>query len=270
MKICHMCGCEVDDNVLICPDCGATVVKATAGLSLKATEEKHKTATASLGKTIGSGSGYTDILRAEDDGEAEDDPFRGGSIPASMARNFIEEEARKKKQKHGRLIKGIIKAVFFVALIVGVFLFVTKVVLKKNGVDTPEKAIDIFVEAINKDDTGQLSKIMLPYYYQNDEADTMVENMKNVTITSSRVVSHTDMSRTELDLYQQELKVEKNIFVDIHDCVTYTVEFRGTYLSEKTGVTRNIGGETELQLFKIKGNWYLNTDEFDYNFFVKN
>lgn len=261
-----MCGCEVDDYVLVCPDCGATVVKATAGLSLKAEAEKHKT-TASLGKTIGSGSGYTDILRAEDDDTPEDDPFKGGSMPASMARNFIEEEARKKKQKHGRVIKGIIKFAFFVALVALVYLFVTKVVLKKNGVDTPEKAIEVFVESINNGDATALSKIMLPYYYQGEEAEDMIQAFSGVKISGNRVVGHKDNSRFELDSYQEDLKAEKNKMVDIHDGVTYTIEVRGT-TTLKTGSERDFGGEVELQFFKIKGNWYLNTDDFNYEFFI--
>lgn len=266
MKICHMCGCEVDDYVLVCPDCGSTVVKATAGLSLKAQEEKRKT-TASLGKTIGSGSGYTDILRAEDDDTPEDDPFRGGSMPASMARNFIEEEERKRKQKHGRLIKGIIKLVLFAALAVLVYLFITKVVLKKNGVDTPEEAIEVFVDAVNEKDANALAKIMLPYYYQGEEATDMLELLKGVKITGNRVVGHQDDSRIALDAYTEELKAEKNKFVDIHDGVTYTIEFRGMTTFE-SGAEREFGGEVELQFFKIKGSWYLNTDNFNYDFFV--
>lgn len=266
MKICHVCGCEVDDYVLVCPDCGATVVKATAGLSLKPQEEKHKP-TASLGKTIGSGSGYTDILRAEDDDTAEEDPFKGGSIPASMARNFIEEEERKKKQRHGRLILNLIKIAFVILLAFLVYLFVTKVILKKNGVETSEEALEVFVDAINNEDASALSKIMLPYYYQSEEAEYMIDAMKGVKITGNRVADHKDDGRIKLDAYQQELKVEKNKMVDIHDGVTYTIEFRGTTTS-KSGVEREFGGEVELQFFKIKGFWYLNTDNFDYEFFI--
>lgn len=43
MKTCHVCGAQVDDKELICPDCGATVVGST-GICLKAagaTEEKE-------------------------------------------------------------------------------------------------------------------------------------------------------------------------------------------------------------------------------------
>lgn len=267
MKICHMCGCEVDDYVLVCPDCGSTVVKTTAGLSLKPVEEKKK-ATASLGHTIGSGSGYTDILRAEDDdGIPESDPFKGGSMPASMARNFIEEEARKKKQKHVRTIKGIIKFLFVVALAVLVYLFITKVVLKKNGVETPEEALEIFVDAVNNGDSSALSKIMLPYYYQGEEAEAVLNILDGVKITGDRIAARSDLSRFELDAYQQELKLEKNKMVDIHDGATYTVEFRGSVTTE-TGKKREFGGEVDIEFFRIKGFWYLNTDNLDYSFFT--
>lgn len=268
MKICHMCGCEVEDKDLICPDCGATVVKATMGLSLKAEQEKHKTVT-TMGKTIGSGSGYTDILRAEEDDVAEDDPFRGGSIPASMARNFIEEEERKKKQKHTRTVKTIIKVVVFLAIVIGAILFVTKVLLKKKGVESATDAIDVFVEAINDNDAGKLKQIMLPYYNQSEEAQDMIDMLSNVTITSNKVVSHEDISRVELDLYQQQLKAEKDRMVDIHDGVTYVLELRGTTVKADTNVEIEFGGEIELQFFKIKGLWYLNTDELDYDFFLR-
>lgn len=266
MKTCHVCGYEVDDYILTCPECGATVVKSTVSFSLKSEEEKRKTS-ASLGKTIGSGSGYTDILRAEDDDTPEDDPFRGGSMPASMARNFIEEEARKKKQRHGRLVANIIKLIFVVALAVFVYLFVTKVILKKDGVSTAKEALEIFVEAVNENDVSALSKIMLPYYYQKEEAEDMIEALRDVTISGNRIAQHTSDSRIALDEYQEMLKAEKNKMVDIREGVTYIVEFRGT-TTLKSGVSRDYGGEVSLQFFRIKGKWYLNTDDFSYDFFI--
>ncbi|MDD6328124.1 MAG: hypothetical protein Q4D54_02085 [Eubacteriales bacterium] len=269
MKTCHVCGCEVDDKELVCPDCGATVVIATSGLSLKAETEKRKSGNP-MGQTIGTGSGYTDILRAEDDEvyDAEDDPFHGGSIPTSFAKTHIEDGEYKKKKNRARIIGNIIKVVFVLALAFGIYLFVTKVVLKKEGVDNVDDAIDVFVEAVNAKDKSKLKEIMPPYYNQLEEAEYCIERMDSVTISGNKVVNRNTIDRIELDQIQEMLKAEKNRMVYLEDGCKVTFAMNGTVVKKNGGTDFNFAGEVTLQFFELKGKWYLDTDSIDYSFFV--
>lgn len=269
MKTCHVCGCEVDDKELVCPDCGATVVKSTSGLSLKAETEKRKSGNP-MGHTISTGSGYTDILRAEDDefSGPEDDPFHGGSIPASFAKTHIEDGEYKKKKNHARIIGNIIKIVFVLALAFGIYLFVTKVVLKKDGIDNVDDAIDVFVEAVNAKDKSKLKEIMLPYYNQLEEAEYCIDRMGGVTIAGNKVVARKTIDRIQLDQIQEMLKAEKNRMVYLDDGYAVTFAMNGTVVKKNGGTDVNFGGEVTIQFFELKGKWYLDTDSLDYSFFV--
>ena len=163
MKICHVCGCEVEDRELVCPDCGATVVKHSGSLSIKAQEETKKKLNP-MGMTVSTGSGLTDILRNEsefDNADVDDDYF-GGSIPLGMAKTVIEDDGRKKSDT-GKVIGKVIKILCIIALLYGAYWVVVNVFLNRDVIESHEEAIDIYVEAINDADVEKMEKVMPSY-----------------------------------------------------------------------------------------------------------
>ena len=163
MKTCHVCGAQVDDKELICPDCGATVVGSTGGFALKPQEpEKKKKSANPMGMTVSTGSGLTDLLRAEDDEVEVEDELRGGSIPLTYAQNVIDDDAaykeKKLKQKQKKLIT---RAIVIIAICIFAFVIISGYLKQKRGADTPDALLDIYVEAVNDGEVVKRSLLMI-------------------------------------------------------------------------------------------------------------
>lgn len=266
MKTCHVCGCLVDDKELVCPECGATVVKATSGLSLK-NEAPVKKKANPAGPTIGTGSGLTSILRADDD-VPEDDPYHGGSIPFSMSIDIIEDEKRKKKKAAGKVVGNIIKILLIAAAAFGIYYLIVNVILKKEGATTYEEAVDIYMEAVNEQDAQKMKLIVPPYSsYPGDDAQDIVDGMKSTTFTDSKIVKVDDMTRTELDSIQEEVKLSKNKTINIRQGESLTIEFRAT-VNKASGSEVNKGYQVEMDFILIEDRWYLFPDTYDNSVFT--
>ena len=135
MKTCHVCGAQVDDKELICPDCGATVVGNTGGFALKPQEpQKKKKSSNPMGMTVSTGSGLTDLLRAEDEDVEVEDDLRGGSIPLTYAQNVIDDDAaykeKKLKQKQKKLIA---RAIVIIAICIFAFIIISGYLNQRRG-----------------------------------------------------------------------------------------------------------------------------------------
>lgn len=262
MKTCHVCGCEVEDRELVCPDCGATVVKHSGTLSIKAQEETKKKLNP-MGMTVSTGSGLTDILRNEsefDNADVDDDYF-GGSIPLGMAKTVIDDDG-KKKSDTGKVIGKVIKILFILALLYGAYWVVVNVFLNRDVIESHEEAIEIYVEAINDADVDKMEKIM-PSYLNDPSlpADKILDEMQNVTINKYDIITVTELTDSEIISLQDEIKLATTKTANIKGAVTVKVRFYGTTLNA-SGQSVEKNGEVELVFIKIKDNWLLETESY--------
>lgn len=263
MKTCHECGALVEDNELICPECGATVVKRTEGFSLKE-QEPVKKRTNPMGTPVSTGSGLTDILRGEDDGYVDDEGFGGGSIPMSMTRTDIHGDYSPKK-KSGSLIGLIVKFVLLIAVIYGIYALVTHVTNKQEGATKAEQVLDYYVEAINEVDKDKLLLIIPPYITTNiDYAETMLDSMRNIHYDTYDILSVTQCDDSDIIGYQDTIKLQTGKTANIKEACVVSVRLDGTTLNS-AGVKVNKHVETEMTYIKIRSRWYLYIDTKDFS-----
>lgn len=262
MKVCHVCGCEVDDRELICPDCGATVVKHSGTLSIKS-EEETKRKLNPMGMTVSTGSGLTDILRNESefDNVDVDDDYFGGSIPLGMAKTVIEDDG-KKKSDTGKVFGKVIKVLFVLALLYGAYWLVTNVFMNRDIVESHEEAIEIYVEAVNNNDAEMMLKI-IPSYLNDPStpAEKITKELENVNISRYDILTVTDMSSGDINSLQEQIKLATTKTANIKEAVTVRVRFYGT-TKNTAGQDVQKNNEVELVFIKVKDNWLLETESY--------
>lgn len=262
MKTCHVCGCEVDDRELTCPDCGATVVKHSGTLSIKSQEETKRKLNP-MGMTVSTGSGLTDILRNESefDNVDVDDDFFGGSIPLNMTKNVIEDDG-KKKSDVGKVFGKVFKLIFIVALLYGAYWLVVNVFLNRDVVESYEEAIEIYVEAVNEADEDTMLKIM-PSYLNDPSAPAklILSELQNVTISRYDIIKVTELSSSEIISIQDQIKLATTKTANIREAVTVKVRFYGT-TKNAAGQDVQKNGEVDLIFIKVKDNWLLETESY--------
>lgn len=259
MKTCKVCGALVDDREWNCPECGATMITSSGALSLKAAEpEKKKSSGSRMGTAVSTGSGLTDILRADADDYGDygddDDGFGGGSMPVSLSKNLIEEEEQRKKAKaHRQLISNIFKIVALVVAALIVYLFVTKVVMKDRGASSYEQLVEIYVEAVNDGDKELMLTIVPEFInYRTDEAAELVDELDGITITAYDIKGKEEISSTDMDLLRDALKLETGKNANLNEGYILDVQLTG---KGEDGLTKTVG--VKMEVYRVKDKWFL-------------
>lgn len=266
MKTCHVCGAQVDDKELVCPDCGATVVGNTGGFALKPQEPEKKKRSNPMGMTVSTGSGLTDLLRAEDEDVEVEDELGGGSIPLTYAQNVIDDDAaykeKKLKQKQKKLIA---RAIVIIAICIFVFVIVSGYLKQRKGADTPDALMDIYVEAVNNGDVDKMASLMPAYLDEQAEAQKLIDNMKGAHINTCEVVRAVELSQMELEELQDSIKYQTGKTANIKGATLITVKMSGT--ANRGGSDITVNSEFDIQLVKLKkgiGEYYfIHMDTYD-------
>lgn len=266
MKTCHVCGAQVEDKELICPECGATVVGSTGGLALKPQEPPKKKAANPMGVTVSTGSGLTDLLRADDEDVEVEDEFHGGSITTNYVQNVIDDDAvykeKKLKQKQKKLI---VRGIILIAIAVFVFILVSTYLKQKKGAETPEELVDIYVEAVNEGSVEKIEMIMPAYLNEHDEAQVLIDEMKSAHIDTYKIVKQTELNQAELDELQDSIKYQTGKTANIKGAKILTVQMSGT--ANRGGRDVAVNTELDIQVVKLKkgiGEYYfIHMDTYD-------
>ena len=252
MKTCKVCGSLVEDREWNCPECGASMITSGGSLSLKAEEQKKKR-TNPMGTTVSTGSGLTDILRAEDDYGEDDNPVYG-SIPVSFSKTIIEEEeARKKAKANHRLIASIFKTIFLLALVVAIVVIAVKVSEKEKGASTYKEAVKIYVEAVNNSNTDKMLLIM-PNFLTSKKttAKELLEKYEGVEFTNYSIKSAEPISENALLKLTETIKLENGKNANRSDGYVVEVEFTGSVDGGEVITTVAV-----MEIYRDNGSWYL-------------
>lgn len=265
MKTCHVCGTMVEDKELICPECGATVVKATSGMSLKTETETKKKVGVSTGTTIGTGSGYTDILRTEEDDLGYDsEDFGGGSIPTNYVKTIIEDDGEHKSKKDTRFIKLLFKILFVCAAAFVGYLVITKIFLKtEKGAKSYQDVLDTYVEAVNDQDAAKMKQIVPKYVTEkSDEAESWLKDVEGVAITSYNIKKTEELGQQDIGFLEEDIKASTSKTAYIKECVLAEVDITASYTQNGLEVQKS--GKAYMTFIKIEGFWYMYYDGYTF------
>ena len=247
MAVCESCGARVQDGLTICPECGRPVVKMKTSLGLKGEN----------GKKPVQQRAYTPT---DDYGDIYDGNSIGGSDPVKITKEDVKEYKEQNRKQGGgsgvgKVFGTIFKFVIFAAIVFGIYLFVTKVVLKPSGPETYEEAVTAFQTAVNEKDSEKL-QALIPEYITADKA--LVENIlpyvNNTNYTSIKIIKATEWNSTQVDEFNDKIQVEHGKTADAREGVTLKLGLRGS-MKDTNGVLRQYM-EVNIDFIKIKGVWY--------------
>lgn len=253
MAVCESCGARVPDGTTICPECGRPVVKMKTSLELKGQN----------GKKPVKQTAYTP---SDDYGDIYDGNSVGGTEPVTITKEEIKEQ-KELNQKHGsgnsgigKVIGTIFKFLIFVGIVFGIYLFVTKVVLKPNGPETYEEAVTAFQVAVNDSDKDKLLALV-PEYITTNKAlvEDIYPYVQDTNYTSVKIIKETVWSSSEVDKFNDDTYTEHAKEPNAKEGVTLKLGLRGT-MKDTTGVTRQYM-EVSIDFMKIKGVWYPNMEQ---------
>jgi hypothetical protein len=256
MRKCHICGLEVDDRTYICPDCGAEIVGSSGNLSLKAGDtEKKKKSGASLGTTISTGSGLTDILRSEDE-----DSNVLGSLPNAVSYDLSDYETDKKARFHPEKI--VFRLICIAVLAFGIYMLVTKVLLKKDGPATYQEALDTYIEAINNQDLDDMVFVTPAFFSDKTaQATAKLESLKNVHIDEYEIEDSYYLTASERSKLQDDIKYATARTANMSEVINLKLKVSGS-LGEYASAGAKTG-EITVQIVCIRDSWYVLLEEYE-------
>ena len=258
--VCESCGAKVPDGTTICPECGRPVVKMKTSLELKGQN----------GKKPVKQTAYTPT---DDYGDIFDGNSVGGMTPVTITKEEIKEQ-KELAQKHGapsgagKVFGTIFKFLVFAAIVAGIYLFVTKVVLKPNGPATYEEAVTAFQVAVNDADEEEL-KNLVPSYITANKAlvEEILPAVQGTHYTAIDIINVTEWTAAEVDSFNDQIQVTHGKTADAKEGVTLRLGLRGK-MTDKNGVPRQYQ-EVELNFIKIKGAWYPDIEDVQDKLFTR-
>ncbi len=257
MRTCHVCGREVDDKTYICPDCGAEVVGSSGGLTLKANAPEKKKAVNTLGTTISTGSGLTDILRADDEGDNSD--FYG-SMPNPTSYDLTDYESSKKAKNHyGPLIFKIV-VVGIIAFVM--YLLIAKIFLKKDGSESYKEALDTYIEAINEADLDKMEFVSPAFLTdRTSESKKALSRLDGVKIDKYEIEETYFLNAEEREKLQESIKAATTRTPKFSDVVNIKLRIYGELKDLVPTGAKN--GTIIVQAVCIRDSWYILLEEYE-------
>lgn len=252
MAVCESCGAHVQDGVTICPECGRPVVKMKTSLGLKGEN----------GKKAEKQRAYTPT---DDYGDIFDGNSVGGSEPVTITKEEVKEYKELNRKQSGgsgigKVFGTIFKFVIFIAIVVGIYFFVTKVVLKPNGPETYKEAVTAFQIAVNEDDSEKLQNLVPSYVTANKAlVEDILPYVQETNYTSIKIIDTQEWSSSDVDTFNDRIQVEHGKTADAKEGVTLKLGLRGT-MKDINGVRRQYM-EVNIDFIKIKGVWYPDMDQ---------
>ncbi|MBR1816653.1 MAG: zinc ribbon domain-containing protein [Lachnospiraceae bacterium] len=259
MKKCPMCGFDVDDHATECPECGCPIAD-TSGFSLKGGAAPKKSNSHSMGTTVSTGSGLTDILN---DGEEEPYSSVGGSIPISLSRNDVSDYEVKHKSHVGRTIFRII---FFAALAFGVYYLLDYFVFSNKKAYNCEDAVDYYVKAINENDIDYMRGIMPPYIDDREgKAKDILDNMSSLHINSYTIDEKKMYPDKDIYELQDAIKLQTSKTARITSAYNVKVTFKVTVTGDSSVLSNGADLDITMNMdfVEISNKWYLQVDSYD-------
>ncbi len=262
MKTCEKCGALVEDGAQYCLECGASVIKIQSSLSLKANQEVKKKGNP-MGTTISTGSGLTDILRAEDNGDLDESFYGGG--PVTFTDPYANDDYVAKKKKDYSVPKTIFKLILLCAVVYLAYYVVTNVILNDKSNDSYEAAFEIYVECINEQDAAELTKLMAPYLNDRSAlANELIADMEGVELKDCEITDAVQFDVNQEKALQQTITLSGKSF-GVQKAYTLKVTFNGTV----NGEARKI---ENVEMVFVKGDheWYFDPTSYSNPVFTDN
>lgn len=258
MAVCESCGARVPDGTTICPECGRPVVKMKTSLELKGQN----------GKKAVKANAFTPT---DDYGDIYDGNSVGGTEPVTLTKEDVKEYKEQSRKQNGgsgigKVFSLIFKLIIFAAVVFGIYLFVTKVVLKPQGPETYEEALNVLKQAVNDDDS-ELLVSLVPSYITADKAlvDDIMPMVRETQFTSIEIVEVTEWAQSDVDQFNDRIQVEHGKTSAARAGVTLKLGFRGN-MKDKNGVHRSYQ-EKSLDFIQIKGVWYPDIEQVESELF---
>ena len=263
MKQCHACGTYVEDDARSCPECGATIVTGGSSLTLKEDKTaKRKIPSHSTGRPVGGSTGLTGLLDASDEyADLESDVYGGGSLPVSMSKNQLkeyEQSRRHEKQRKGAGIFGtIVKILVLIGVAFGVYYLFVNVLLKTDGLESPEAVMDEFVVAVNEKDVERLKAILPPYLITNlGTSEKFINSLSGAHIDKYDILEKKEMSQNDIDQLEDSIKMAQGKTTTIKEAIDIKMRVSGTMKNKQGNMVKKFP-EVTFRFLNIKGVWYL-------------
>ena len=262
MKKCPMCGIDVSDHATECPECGCPIAD-TSSFALKGGPVRKRSGN-SLGTTVSTGSGLTDILNEGQDDFSDIE----GSIPISLSVKENDEYKAKKRRHIGKIF---FRAIFLVALAFGAYYLARTYILSNRHAYSYEEAVDFYVKAVNEDDISYMTGI-IPKYLDDreEEAESILNNTASLHINSYTIDDKYMLEDSEIYELRDAIKLQTSKTAK----VTTAYKLKVTFNVDVDAGSKTLPGGSNLYItmdmdfIEINNKWYLQVgsyDNIDYN-----
>ena len=199
------------------------------------------------------------------DGDIYDGNSIGGTDPVKITKEDVKEYKELNKKQGGgsgvgKVFGTIFKFIIFAAIVFGIYMFVTKVVLKPNGPETYEDAVKAFQTAVNEDDSEKLQALVPEYITANKAlVEEILPYVQETNYTSIKIIDTSIWGTSEVNAFNDKIQLEHGKTADAREGVTLKLGLRGT-MKDRNGVKRQYL-EVNIDFIKIKGVWYPDIEE---------